>query len=196
MSSSDVAVIVGTFGDQALWADQALRALESVEDQTIPPADIIWNHAETLQEARNGGVGLTDARWLILLDADDKLAPHYIEAMLYGDGDIRQPSVRVGSDEPLLTPPCDLKVGNYLVIGSMVRHDLFDTVGGFDDLPILEDWDFWQKCWLAGADIGACPDAVYLIGSRENSRNSDQELHNRVYCQIRERYAHRVRGQL
>lgn len=188
-----IGVVVGTFGDRSQWDSLAERALASVERQSVTADAVIRSHRDTLHEARNVGASTLGTDWLIFLDADDELDAGYIEAMRAGVGDIRQPATLgvvdgVEDDFPVVIPKKRLIDGNYIVIGAMVRSSLFFKVGGFDDYPMSEDWALWLKCWIAGAEIRVCPDAIYRVHVRSGSRNTDPGLGNRVYNQIRSRY--------
>lgn len=167
----EVTVIVGTHGEQA-WVDLAeRRAIPSVPDG-VP---VIHSHTDRLVTARNTGAAQADTEWLCFLDADDELDPGYLDAMDDGSEDLRGPSVvyvRNGRPQPpKLWPACDLVDGNYLVIGTLVRKDLFIEVGGFRDWPLYEDWCLWQRCVLAGATVEQIPAAVYRAHVRTKSRN-------------------------
>ena len=191
-NGSNVSIVIPTFGDLGFWGPLADRAENSAELQTAK-AEIIRVHSDSLSRARNDGALEAKGDWLIFLDASDELDPYYVEVMLDGTGDIRQPST-LGvvdgkeDDEPVLIPQRDLREANYLVIGSMVRRDIFLEVGGFQSYPILEDWCFFLQCWLLGASISQCPRAIYKVHVLGGSRNTDQLLHGQVYMQIRERY--------
>lgn len=176
----DVTVIVGTFGPH-FWVDMALnRAIPSAKDQ----APVIHRHADTLANARNDGAYLAETEWLCFLDADDELAPGYMDAMERGTADLRGPSVSYtaeGRSRPPYVPrvaghthecagTC-LPQGNWLLIGTLVRRDLFLEAGGFAEYPVYEDWGLWLACWRHGATVEAVPDAVYLAHVRPESRN-------------------------
>lgn len=193
--SETVDVIVPTFGDPK-WRETALRAIYSAEAQTVRPHRIWPVFDDTLAAARNYGGLHSQADWLIFLDADDELDPHYIEHMLAGEGDMRWPSTLgivdgVEDDEPVLL---QLRPGergitrNHMVIGTMVRREQFLAVGGFRDLPILEDWDCWIRLQLAGAVPMPCPEAVYRIHVRKDSRNHNIDEHGYWYSQIQGLY--------
>lgn len=191
----NVSVIVSYFGDRTFWAPLAERALASAECQTArDQIQVIESYADELCRARNNGANRADGEWLIFLDADDELDPKYVEAMLAGDGDLRQPStlgVVDGKEDPApyLIPAKPLLDGNYIVIGAMVRHELFDAVGGFRDLPAYEDWDLWIRCWLNDAQITSCPEAVYRVHVRPGSRNQlSREMAVQLYNEIRNQY--------
>jgi len=168
----DVTVVVATFGDRARWDDLAERAVASAEREGVP---VVRVHGETLHEARNAGGERAQSEWLCFLDADDQLEPGYFEAMAAGTADLRGPAVRYVTTgrpaRPKVWPAMDLRDGNYLVIGTLVRRSLFLQVGGFRDWPLYEDWCLWQRCSIAGASVETLPDAVYRAHVSMTSRN-------------------------
>lgn len=195
---ADVTVIVATFGD-SMWQELARHAGETAQNQTLRPHAVILSHGASLQEARNApGLG-ADTEWLIFLDADDELDPYYVEAMMVGEGDVRQPATLgvvdgIEDDYPVMIGPGrTLLERNHIVIGAMVRTDLFRAVGGFDGWPVLEDWDLWLKCWRAGAEFGQVPEAIYRVHVNPNSRNQNQALHGRVYGEIRRKHLREIK---
>lgn len=202
-----ISVVIGTFGDEAVWGPLAERALTSVEAQTWRPADTTWVHAASLREARNRGAAQASGSHLVFLDADDELDGRFIEEMCKAvelaesDGHpylVRPATLGVRPDgvedeSPVVIPQRDLMTGNFMVISTAVSHELFHRVGGFDEWPIYEDWDLWIRCSLAGARFAAAPEAIYRIHVRESSRNQqDRHLQVRVFNEIRRR--HRVGG--
>jgi glycosyltransferase involved in cell wall biosynthesis len=167
----DVTVVVGTFGSSE-WSKLAVeRAIPSAE----PQAPVIHCHGADLAAARNEGAAQADSEWLCFLDADDELAPGYFEAMARASADLRGPAVVYirGRRErpPKLWLVCDLRDGNYLVIGTLVRRAMFEAVGGFKGWPLYEDWCLWQRCAAAGATIEQVPGAIYRAYARRDSRN-------------------------
>lgn len=167
----DVTVIVATFGAEH-WRTTAQRAVASAE----PQAPTIQIHGDTLHGARNAGGEQAATEWLCFLDADDELEPGYFTAMAKGTADLRGPAVRYQrqpNDRPVarVWPEQDLTDGNYLVIGTLVRRDLFMSVGGFRGWPLYEDWCLWQRCHRAGASIETIPTAVYRAWVSNRSRN-------------------------
>lgn len=177
----DVTVIVGTYGAEK-WRNLAMnRAVPSAMALGCP---VIHVHATSLHEARNEGAERAMTRWLCFLDADDELAPGFIDAMAAGTADLRAPAVRYGANEhwnPTALPKvaghdhdCTgecLPEGNWLVIGTLIERSRFLDVGGFRDWPMYEDWDLWLRCWQAGATVEAIPAAVYVAHVNPRSRN-------------------------
>lgn len=192
--AGNVGVVVATYGDQS-WEDLAQRACESAHRQTVPVkvAHIHQKGTPALGDVRNAGAlslwGQVD--WFVFLDGDDELAPDYVERMLAGTGDIRQPStlgVRpdgVEDAKPVLLPKRRLIDQNYIVIGALVDAEKFFEVNGFLDYPIYEDWDLWLRMYISGATISAVPEAVYKVHVREDSRNNNVAIQKEYYDRIR-----------
>ena len=190
---ADVSIVIGTFGDLDVWEGKSEEAKISSYMQSVPPAQVIHVHGETLADSRNQGAELAETEWIIFLDADDELDVGYIEAMFDAEGDIRRPStlgVVNGVDDAfeVMIPKKPLLEGNYIIIGAMVRREMIVKVGGFDEYEMSEDWAFWLKCVLEGATISEVPKAIYRVNVAVDGRNSNSVLGDRVYNEIKGRF--------
>lgn len=168
----DVTIVIATCGDPS-WIDLAVsRALPSALAQRVP---VVLNHGEALHTARNDAARACSTEWLCFLDADDALAPGYINAMAQASGDLRAPAVSWVSEHSETTPRTladrDIEVMNPCVIGTLIRRDLFLDLGGFRDWPAWEDFCLFLRASRAGASIEHVPDAVYRAWVRPGSRN-------------------------
>lgn len=189
-SSAPVSVVVATYGDRAKWDAIAAPAIESIRRQTVRAVSVERVHGATLADARNQGVVQARGEWVVMLDADDRLHPRYLEAVLDADGDLRYPAVHY-SDEPAprVLGPFDLFEQNFMVIGTAIRRRDFLRAGGFEGEPVYEDWALWLRCRMLGLEPRAVPGAIYQATRREGSRNvSDPSLAGRVYREVRERH--------
>jgi hypothetical protein len=120
---------------------------------------------------------------LCFLDCDDELEPDYLKEMMSPERlpvELRYPRVRYVSEnlvdlkyipDPVLLPQRPIWKGNFMVIGTVLRKDLFLHAGGFRDLPAYEDWDLWIRCWLVGAETRCVPGAIYRAYRRRDGRN-------------------------
>lgn len=116
--------------------------------------------------------------WIITLDADDELAPGYVEAMseMPADGhSLLTPIIQYDRGEPQFRPEVNLQIANWLVVGTAVPKELLLKVGGwrtFTGSGVLnqyDDWDLWIRCVQAGAKIVKVPDAVYVAHAAPGS---------------------------
>lgn len=180
-----VSVIVASYGDKHFWDILAEIAIESVKLQTRPPDELHRIHGTSLDQCRNEGAALSRSDYLCFLDCDDELEPGYLEAMLrpgIAPLELRYPRVRYINEslnkdklpEPITLPRRSLDRGNFMVIGTLMRRDLFEEAGGFRDLDAYEDWDLFIRCWLLGAEPRLIPDAIYRAHKRPGSRNTIQ----------------------
>lgn len=118
--------------------------------------DYVRCENRSLSLTRNAGAMYTNTPFLMYLDADDYLPPHYIKkcithmhdpkvALVYGD------MQNFGDDNRLLNiPQFDhdrLERQNYISSHALIRRQVLDLVGGYRDLPnfALEDWDFYRR---------------------------------------------------
>jgi glycosyltransferase involved in cell wall biosynthesis len=177
MELIDCSIVVSTFGDEK-WKVQATeRALPSAKSFGLP---VYYNHEKTLCEARNAGLYQVQTEFVCHLDADDELAPDFFEHMRKVDGDLRPPSVHhvlqniafmpnvVGHTHTCIAS-C-LQYGNWLVVGTVARTSILKEVGGWKDWATFEDFDLWQRAWLAGATITPVPNAMYRAYTTTNGR--------------------------
>lgn len=181
----NVSIIVATYGDESWRTLAQERAIPSAYAQE--PYEVLDGHAldGPISEIRNALASMASGEWLCFLDADDELGRGYLAAMQQAFERRREH----GGAPPLLTPAVsyvrkgrqqtprflsgnDLSKNNYLVVGTLVRRDLFMQVGGFSDYPHgFEDWSLWAKCWKAGAEVVQVKRAVYIAHWNPTSKH-------------------------
>lgn len=176
---------------------EALAALEH-----LPPEVTLIRQANAgLSAARNTGLRASTTPYLIVLDADDRLAADALAA-LRGPLD-RDPRLGFtygiarffGAWEGMLVfPPFDpYKLLYRHIVGStaLMRRPLFDDVGGYDPaFTAYEDWEFWLHA-LACGWRGALVDSVILHYRRHgHTMYSDARANYRSwYRRLRRKHA-------
>lgn len=181
---SSVTFIVATFGDDE-WIELGTACMKDVvaTNQHWDAVGLREHGPDlTLAEVRNMAASRVYTDWLCFVDADDRLAPGYADAMieqasLYEDSGERvllAPFVSYDGREPVIPNRGRWPVLNECVIGTLVRRDLFTEVGGFHEWDSLEDYDLWLRCVAAGARIVHVAGAVYQAqsGHRRNANQS------------------------
>lgn len=206
----DCSILISTYGNEA-WKDLAqTRALPSTDGQGACEVLVMHEPDATISEVRNANADCARGEWLLHLDADDELAPGYLDAMRAARD---RTDVIMETDRVLFTPAVShvkkgrpaapfffdrgisLRQDNWLVVGTLVHRDLFFEVGGFGDYPHgFEDWSLWSKCFRVGAEIVKVPDAVYVYHHNPQSKHKQGwrdrkwqvETHQRVVRELDE----------
>lgn len=180
----DIAVVV-TCQDRGRWLE---GALETVLAQSRPATElIVVDHGSTdlytrallaslergqtriirtgggLAAARNQGIRLTSAEYLVTLDAELRLDPEYLAktaGLLDADPALAFVStgIRLAGEACLTWTPPECTVLNSLVRGgphpaSMFRRGMWQAVGGFDESPALQS-DVALDFWLSAMELG------------------------------------------
>lgn len=202
-----VTICISTYGGREWETLAQERALPSALEQDADEVLVGHDDDGTIASIRNELGGMAQSDWLCFLDADDRLAPGYLDAMRRAWG-------QAGGDDGtprLLTPQVSyvrknrpmrprfldrgisLQDDNWLIVGTLVQKDLFVKVGGFGDYPHgFEDWSLWAKCWKAGAEIVKVPDTIYYAHMNPRSKHRTQwrdrrwqvEMHNKVRAEL------------
>lgn len=177
----DCSVVISTFGNYKWQLQAQERAIPSAKTFGLP---VIYNHRDTLHEARNAGLFQVETEFVCHLDADDELAPGFFEHMSNAVGDLRPPSVnhvyegvtfmprvigRYGVHNHICIADC-LEEGNWMVVGTVARTSILKEIGGWKEWGTFEDFDLWQRAWIAGATITAVPQAIYRAYSTPQGR--------------------------
>jgi glycosyltransferase involved in cell wall biosynthesis len=159
--------------------DDTVAIVRAVRD---PRLRLIHNQSAGVSAARNLGARHARGEWLLFLDADDRLRPGAVAALLaaargapravlvYGDyntidSDGRQIGRRgllKGRRKPSGDVLTRLAAGNFIVNGgiALARAEAFRAIGGFDtSLRYCEDW----HCWCRLAAIGEFEFAPKLL---------------------------------
>jgi glycosyltransferase involved in cell wall biosynthesis len=155
-----ISIIIATYGEET-WAQTALtRALPSVEGVD---AEVLIGHdpEATIAGVRNEIASHATGKWLCFLDADDELAPGYIEAMTQA---MQRKCLLTPRVQQIINrrehpakyyPEVNLMSGNWLVVGTLIERSLFKKVGGFGDYP------HGFKATKLGAEVVRVDDAIY-----------------------------------
>ncbi|MBD2078129.1 glycosyltransferase [Phormidium sp. FACHB-592] len=144
---------------------------------------VLDQNNQGLAHARNNGIAKASGRYILPLDADNKIRPDYI---LKGIEVLDQnPDIGVvygkpewfGEGERSWQLPekfdvTQLVLGNYIDACAVYRKALWEDCGGYDPcMPIagLEDWDLWLSAVERGWKFRYIPEVLYDYRVRANS---------------------------
>ncbi len=185
-SVADWEAIVIDDGSSDDTADLVRR--HSAEDQRV---SLIQRHNGGVSAARNTGIEVARAPWLVFLDADDWLAPEHLARLLTavesnpGSSGAYCGYARVRSDHtPIMTSwSPEIAERPFEVFAErtgaaihcfLSSRDLVRSVGGFDvGLATCEDWDLWLRIARTGARLTGVPEILAFYRTGEASLSSD-----------------------
>ncbi|MBC7678332.1 MAG: glycosyltransferase [Pseudorhodobacter sp.] len=158
-----VEVIVVDGGSTDGTTPDVLRRLQ----QDRPEVTVLFREGRHLVgDNRNFGIAEARGRYVCCLDADDLLAPVYLEMAAYllerHDYDVVSTATRTfGNREEtfgLVPRPdlADMLLANNLSTVAVFRRDLWEQCGGFHDVGlgadyVYEDWKLWARMAAHGA---------------------------------------------
>lgn len=199
--------------------EQIIECMDSIKEQTIKPLEVILvddcskdprAHALAtsimlpknvgVAKARDVGVRMSSGKLLLFVDADDKLAPDFIQRCgeVINDCDIAYPNVlQFGNveinkleDAPEeVTPEYLLGKACGLVVTSMMHRRVYEKLGGFNQFPIFEDWDFWIRAMFNGYTFKRANTLLWYRQNKVSRNKMPQELKTNTHKEITESYA-------
>jgi GT2 family glycosyltransferase len=150
-------------------------------DLSRPRTRVVHIERRGLPGARNAGARQAVGCYLCMVDADDILEPTYLERSLQAlesrpDLAFASHWLRAFGDETWDWTPTDcgfpaLLHANTLNGAALIRREMFDRVGGFDETMVdgCEDWEFWIRVVEAGFQGAIVPEFLFRYRRRADS---------------------------
>jgi glycosyltransferase involved in cell wall biosynthesis len=218
MNNSLVSIIVPCY-NQAQYLDEALQSVldqthqdweciivnDGSPDNTEVVAEkwvakdnrFIYLYKENggLSSARNAGIAIARGEFILPLDADDKIAPNYIELAVFTfqeDDFIKVVYCKTemfGEEKGLwqLQPFSlfDLARFNMIFCSAVFRKEDWELAGGYDVNMIygLEDWEFWISILKSGGNVKCLDEVGFYYRIRANSMARAINIEERDYTE-------------
>jgi hypothetical protein len=178
---AELEIVIVDDGSPDDTAEVAQRLAAAYPDRRIR---LLRQANQGLSASRNNGIAAGDAEYVLVLDADDLIAPTFIQdcvAVLDArlDISIAYGQQRYFGEENQFTqmPEYDfvqLTQRNLFPCTALYRRRAFGEVGGYDErLTSYEDWDFWLGCGERGHFGLFVPHAVFCYRKRIGSMLAD-----------------------
>ena len=174
--------------------DPATIAL--LDQLDYPQTRLIRQENRGLAGARNRGIAEAQGSYILPLDADDRIAPHYIsQAVAALEKDLRLGIVycraeKFGAEQgPWQLPPFSrwrMGLGNVIFCSAVFRKADWQQVGGYapDLRQGWEDWDFW----LSLLELGRTVHRLDLVGFYYRKQAVSMATGMRSYLKARLHY--------
>jgi len=143
---------------------------------------LIRQSNQGLAQARNNGIEAALGDFIIPLDADNRLRSEMVDEarrvfrdhpemeVVYGDAEYF--GARAGRWELGPSDLVDLIVRNRIDACAAFKRSLWERLGGYDrSMPVMgfEDWDFWLRAVVAGAQFYRSDHILFEYRVREDS---------------------------
>ncbi|EKQ68989.1 glycosyl transferase [Leptolyngbyaceae cyanobacterium JSC-12] len=189
---SDFEIIVINDGSTDPATTQLLQAYEK------PKLVVLHTENSGPASARNQGIARSQGRYILPLDADDRIAPTFLEKavpILEADpnvGIVYSQAELFGSrdgrfDLPTYSFP-EILLGNMIFNTSLYRKADWEKVGGYQENMVWgwEDYDFWLSLIELGRDVVQISEVLYFHREVPNSRSQQmtQDHWVKSYTQI------------
>lgn len=174
----DLEVVIVDDGSQD---PASLKALEAISD---PRVTIIRKKNEGVAIARNTAIAASRGKYILPLDADDKIGPGFIAkavAILEKDAKVGVVScevARFGAETGALPlPSFDPKLmlmANVVVCTAVYRRADWERFGGYRANMVYgwEDWDFWLSFVERKRKFVRLPETMFFYRSHGVTRNT------------------------
>jgi glycosyltransferase involved in cell wall biosynthesis len=174
------------------------ETVELLHNYQKPTVSVIHTENRGPSAARNRGIRQAKGTYIFPLDADDRIAPTYLEkavSLLASDPDIGIVYAQAelfGTQTGLFDlPPYsfpEILLGNMIVNSSLYRKADWEKVGGYNENMVWgwEDYDFWLSIIELGRQVVRIPEVLYFHREVPTSR-SQQMTHDswvKSYAQI------------
>ena len=171
---------------------------EMAAELADPRIRYVYQHNRGSPAARNTGLKLARGEYIAFLDADDLWLPDKLEkqvayldslpstvGLVYSNYEMWNPEsrARLGPFPGVHGRPRGrvlshlLRPGSFFIhpCASLIRREVFDTVGLFDEsLRTFEDWELWVRI-AAAYEIEAQDAVLTLYGQHPNQQTKDVE---------------------
>jgi len=151
-----------------------------------PKTKVIHTQNQGVAAARNRGISEAKGRYILPLDADDKIHATYLEKAI----DILESSEKIGIvycnveffgeasgiwDLPEYSFP-EVLLYSLIVCSGVYRRADWQQVGGYNPnmKEVWEDYDFWLSLIEQGAEVVRIPEALFFYRRHGTSRDSVQ----------------------
>lgn len=147
---------------------------------------VIRQDNKGLAAARNAGIAATTGKYVLPLDADNRVRPAYFErglrileanpqaGVVYGD--LEYVGTRAGRQRVGPFEPGQIMQWNYIDACAMYRRAIWEQAGGYDGaMPVqgFEDWDLWLGALERGWEFVYVPEVLF------DYRVADGSMHAR-----------------
>jgi glycosyltransferase involved in cell wall biosynthesis len=184
VNSPLVSIVVPCY-NHGKYVDDAIKSVEQITDRSLyeliivndgskdeftnthlaelsKTYHVIQQHNQGLSATRNNGIKIAKGKYILPLDADNKIRPEYVYrgieimeanesiSMVYGNTQLFGEQNGIRRSEPFNLQ--HLMLHNFIDACAIYRRTMWEAVGGYDTnmRDGYEDWEFWLHAAFKG----------------------------------------------
>ena len=163
--------------DDGSTDDLTNKRLKELKDKKY---NVIFQENQGVSKARNNAIRLAKGKYILPLDADNKIKPDLISkaikildanpsiSIIYSDRQLFGNSKGIDKTGRFELP--FLIKQNYIDTCAIYRKKVWEEIGGYDDLESWEDWDFWLSVAEKGFRFFYIPEPLFYYRVLEDSK--------------------------
>ena len=166
----------------------------------------IYTEQKGVSFARNLGIKNSTGKYILPVDADDKIAPLYIEKAVEAlekkeDVKLVYCNARLfgAANKDWMLPEFSIKnilIENIIFCSALFRRKDYNQTNGYNEQMVegFEDWDFWLELLKSGGEVVKLPDIYFYYRIKKDSRNhaldieKQKRLREQIYQNHKELY--------
>jgi glycosyltransferase involved in cell wall biosynthesis len=175
--------------------DQATNQILARYDR--PHTRVLHTENQGLAAARNNGIREAVGKYILPLDADDKIASNYLEKAINVLENTPEVGIVYSKAEtfgavkgPWFAAEYSLRgmlLGNLIFCTALFRKETWQAVGGYN--PNMahgwEDWDFWLSIIERGGEVYRIPEFLFFYHVKQISMAKSMDITKRVDMHMR-----------
>ncbi|KJF43894.1 glycosyltransferase family 2 protein [Draconibacterium sediminis] len=174
-----------------------------------PRIKVLETKNQGVSAARNLGINKSTGKYILPLDADDKIGADFIQQaveILEKNDEIKVVNCKVtlfGAKKGILPVETysleKLLARNFIVVSAIFRRSDFDQTKGYNPnmREGFEDWDFWITLLKNGGAVHTLNDTGFFYRIKRNSRNASvlsrrehlRKLRHQIYLNHQDIYS-------
>lgn len=164
-----------------------------INELNNPKIKVIQTSNQGLSCARNNGINQSGGEYILALDADDKIHPHYLEKAVvtldknYNLGIVYCEAMFFGEEQGKWELPeydfPQILLHNLIFCCSFFRKADWEKVGGYNPNMIYgwEDYDFWLCIIELKREVYRIPEVLFYYRRRSDSMSNKMLKEHKIY---------------
>ncbi|MDB9522395.1 glycosyltransferase [Dolichospermum circinale CS-1225] len=172
------------------------ETIEILKIYNKPKTRVIHTHNQGIALARNHGIEISNGKYILPLDADDKIGNIYIEkavellaannnlGIVYCEAELF--GNKTGKWEIAEYRFPDILLGNMIFCSGFFRKSDWQKVGGYNSKMIYgwEDYDLWLSIIELGREVYRIPNVLFFYRRKNESMSELMDKQKSIYSYI------------